>query len=122
MCTVLQCDVAVLSVIGGNEILVMRNGRLESRAVTAASPLGKSWVLLPVPVDCDNVVVEDSDVDPRWAFMLQRHDKKGLVTNLRKKYLLKYSLVVKSEESRNSGSPNKYLRVFSLCEQDAAGI
>jgi hypothetical protein len=79
VCTVTQCSMAVLSVMGSNDILVMRNGRLESREATEASPLRKMWLRLPIPVDCECIVVQDSDNDPRCAstlphmLLLSRH-------------------------------------------------
>ena len=47
------------------QILVMRNGRMESRAETEASPLPGLWPLLPITASCETTVVPDVDADSR---------------------------------------------------------
>ncbi len=47
------------------QILVMRNGRMESRAETEASPLPGLWPLLPITASCESTVVPDVDADSR---------------------------------------------------------
>ena len=47
------------------QILVMRNGRMESKAETEASPLPGLWPLLPITASCETTVVPDVDSDSR---------------------------------------------------------
>lgn len=65
--TVLQCDVAMLSVVSGDQILVMRNGRLESQADTEASPVKRVLHKLLCSDSCSTEVIRDTGSDPRYA-------------------------------------------------------
>ena len=47
------------------QILVMRNGRMQSREETEASPLPSAWRELPISQCCDTVVVSDVATDSR---------------------------------------------------------
>ncbi len=63
--TVLQADVVMLSVVGGNQVLIMRGAKLESQAETEASPLKRIMHKLAAGGSCANTVISDTDTDPR---------------------------------------------------------
>ena len=65
VCTVLQCEVAVLRLMDGEQMLVMRGGRLEPAAETEASLLWQLRGLLPAPACCSALVIPDTANDPR---------------------------------------------------------
>ena len=67
VCTVLQCDVAVLTLAAGDQMLVMRKGRLESREETEAGPLWQHRGALPIPTCCAALVLPDASADHRRA-------------------------------------------------------
>ena len=50
------------------QILVMRNGRMESKEETETSPLPGMWPQLPITRCCETVVVSNVDSDARSAY------------------------------------------------------
>ncbi len=55
------------------QMLVMRNGHLESKEETEASTLPAIWPQLPISRSCDTVVVSDVNHDDRCMFTLPMH-------------------------------------------------
>lgn len=66
--TVLQADVVMLSVVGGNQVLIMRGAKLENQAETEASPLKRIMHKLAAGDSCANTVISDTDTDPRCGW------------------------------------------------------
>ncbi|BDA49774.1 probable mitogen-activated protein kinase kinase kinase 11 at C-terminar half [Coccomyxa sp. Obi] len=63
--TVLQADVVMLSVVSGNQVLIMRGAKLESQAETEASPLTRIMQKLSAGDSCANTVISNTETDPR---------------------------------------------------------
>ena len=67
VCTVLQCEVAALTLQSGDQWLVMRRGSLESQEDTEASALWRHRAELPLPPCCRTLVIPDTLRDARHA-------------------------------------------------------
>ena len=57
------------------QILVVRNGRKESKEETEASLLPSIWPQLPISISCTPAVVHDIEHDNRQEFMLLHASK-----------------------------------------------
>ena len=63
--TVLQVDVVMLSVVSGDQFLIMRGGKLESQSATDASPMKRVLHKFLTDASCCNVVISDTGSDAR---------------------------------------------------------
>ncbi len=75
LCTVLQAEIAVLTLADGNR-LVMRKGVVEVSEPGASTERAGIWAWAPLPVDSELVVVEDTRLDERCAALF-RHRLAG---------------------------------------------
>lgn len=71
--TVLQVDVVMLSVVSGDQFLIMRGKKLESQSATDASPLKRALHKFVTEPSCSNVIVSDTSSDARWVHRLTSH-------------------------------------------------